>query len=118
MVPNNLFFPGLTRRATYARKDDGSYYRYERYRQEIREDCQLRCVYCDIHENECGGIESMHVDHFRPRVHFATLANDPNNLVWTCPGCNRLKSDNWPALGTEESYVGDEGFIDPFVMAR
>jgi len=115
---SNLFFPTLTRRSIYAQKTVGGYYQYGHYRMEIREDCQNRCVYCDIHENECGGVDSMHLDHFRPQVHFESLANDPNNLVWTCPGCNRLKSDHWPALGTRETYLGDEGFIDPFLVMR
>jgi hypothetical protein len=60
----------------------------------------------------------MHLDHFRPQVHFSDLANDPQNLVLACPGCNRLKADHWPAHGTGESYVGDEGFIEPFLMNR
>ncbi len=118
MIANDLFFPPLSRRTNYSRKRGGSYYQYDHYREEIREDCQLRCVYCDIHENECGGTDSMHLDHFRPQVHFDNLVNDPNNLVWSCPGCNRLKSDHWPALGTTEAYLGNEGFIEPFLMMR
>lgn len=118
MMTNDLFFPLLSRRTNYSRKRDGSYYLYEHYRKEVSEDCKFRCVYCDIHINECGGAESMHLDHFRPQIHFDHLLNDPHNLVLACPGCNRLKSDNWPAVGVDECYIGDEGFIDPFIMNR
>jgi hypothetical protein len=114
----DLFFPFLARRANYPLKHDQSFYQYERYRGEICEDCKHRCVYCDIHQNECGGSESMHLDHFRPKVHFSDLINDPNNLVWACPGCNRFKGEHWPALGVKESFLGDEGFIEPFLVNR
>ncbi len=69
-----LFFPLLKRRKQYKTKRDGNYYaNYNEYRQEIREDCLGRCVYCDRHENEIGGSESMKLDHFRPEKHFTHL---------------------------------------------
>ena len=80
-------------------------------------DCQKRCVYCDIHEFECGGEEVMEIEHFRPEKHFASLSSDPHNLVYSCCGCNNLKSDNWPALGCppEITMTGNgEGYLDPF----
>ncbi|MBN1795912.1 MAG: HNH endonuclease [Sedimentisphaerales bacterium] len=110
------FFPELNRRAEYQVKSNGNYYQYSHYRQEIREDCLGRCVYCDGHENELGGIDSMVLDHFRPTKYeeHKHLKNDPNNLVWACPGCNHLKSSHWPALGMQETFVDNTGFIDPF----
>lgn len=115
-----LFFPELKRRTDYSRKINGDYYVYSRYRQEIREDCLGRCVYCDSHENEAGGSECMELDHLRPKKYdeYKHLVNDPNNLIWACRGCNRIKSDHWPALGSEETFVGEEGFIDAFVHNR
>jgi hypothetical protein len=115
-----LFFPTLKRRNDYHTKRNGEYYEYGHYRQEIREDCLGRCVYCDVHEDEIGGQEGMHLDHFRPQKYpeYQHLANDPNNLVWACAGCNHLKSDHWPALGTISSVIGDEGFIEPFEKNR
>lgn len=119
MSLQELFFPNLERREQYSLTGNGSYYAdYTVYRQEIREDSLGRCVYCDGHENEVGGQENMQLDHFRPRKHFASLHNDPNNLVWSCAGCNRLKHDHWPALGTDETMIGEQGFVDRFAESQ
>jgi len=119
-VNEKIFFPCLKRRTAYRKNANGQYYAYGQYKQEIREDCLGRCVYCDVHENENGGQDSMNLDHFRPKKYeeHEQLINDPNNLVWSCSGCNRLKSDRWPALGTSATYVGSEGFVDPFSEDR
>jgi 5-methylcytosine-specific restriction endonuclease McrA len=121
MANESLFFPHLRRRCEYSKTRSGGYYAdYSTYRQEIREDCMGRCVYCDTHENETGGAESMELDHFRPKKYpeFADLINDPHNLVWACRGCNHFKGPHWPALGSDGTVNGDEGFIDPFAENR
>lgn len=116
MPESDMFFPTLARRKEYSTKLDGSYYEYSHYKQEIRQDSLGRCVYCDTHEDEIGGQETMELDHFRPRKYpqHHHLVNDPTNLVWSCRGCNNLKRDHWPALGTGSSIRGNEGFVDPF----
>jgi hypothetical protein len=114
----DMFYPEKKRRIAYSKTKKGKYYsNYGFYRQEIRQDCLFRCVYCDIHEFENGGDEHMHLDHFRPRAidKFSSLVNDPNNLVWACAGCNNLKSDCWPITDSDSCFVGNEGFLDPFV---
>jgi len=115
-----LFFPLLTRRTNYSVKKNKKYYVYSFYKQEIREDCQNRCVYCDVHEDEIGGDESMQLDHFRPQKYpeYEHLIHDPNNLVWSCSGCNRLKTSHWPSLGSDQLVVNGQGFIDPFAPDR
>ena len=119
MPTDCLFFPNLRRRKQYRTKSNGEHYASHReYRQEIRQDCLGRCVYCDLHENEMRGQTVMEIDHFRPRGKFPELANKPHNLVWSCADCNRQKSDYWPALGTNDAFVGNEGFIDPFEENR
>ncbi|MFN8453312.1 MAG: HNH endonuclease signature motif containing protein [Anaerolineae bacterium] len=121
MSTHELFFPRLIRRNQYRTTRSGEYYAdYSEYKQEIREDCLGRCVYCDCHENELGGPESMNLDHFRPKKYkdFEHLINDPHNLVWTCGGCNKLKLHHWPALGTIGTVLGENGFIDPFLENR
>lgn len=120
MVSDDLSFPRLKRRACYSVKPNGSYYDYGHYREEIRQDSVGRCVYCDAHENELGGQEAMELDHFRPKKYpeHSHLVNDPNNLVWSCRGCNRLKSDHWPALGTDSAISNGQGFFDPFCEDR
>lgn len=62
----------------------------------------------------------MALDHFRPKDHeqFTDLISDPHNLVWACSACNRAKWNYWPALGTDETMVNGEGFIDPFIEDR
>lgn len=117
----HVFFPVVTRRDNYSKKENGEYYHYQHYRQEIRDDCLKRCVYCDIQEAECGGEELMELEHFRPQKYFAALSNDPHNLVYSCSGCNRLKSDHWPNLnGNQDITVtaDGEGFLDPFSINR
>ena len=119
MSVNSLFFPKLKRRKQYRTNSEGEYYvNYQAYRQEIRQDCLGRCVYCDLHENELSGQAGMHIDHFRPKDKFRELANNPHNLVWSCAPCNGNKSNHWPALGTDNTFVGNEGFIDPFEENR
>ena len=114
-----LFFPKLRRKKKYRTNKDGEYYaNYREYRQEIRQDCLGRCVYCDCHENELSGQTGMHIDHFRPKEKFPELANNPHNLVWSCGACNNNKSNHWPALGTNDTFVDNEGFIDPFEENR
>src|SRR6516225_5444715 len=111
-----MFFPILTRRGVYSVKADGSFYVYSHYKTEISEDCQHRCVYCDVTANEVGGHEAMQLDHFRPESfpEFESLINDPRNLHYACGRCNLWKSDWWPARGSDATHNGTEGFVDPF----
>jgi hypothetical protein len=106
------FFPRLTRRATYT--GTAGVYGYRRYRAEVSEDCQYRCVYCDSHHSDIGGEPMMEMDHFRPESKFGHLADDPLNLVYACRSCNRLKGYDWPAGNASECYCGEEGYLDPF----
>jgi hypothetical protein len=52
-----------------------------------------RCGYCTVHESEAG--TELEIDHFQPRS--AGGGDDPDNLVYCCTACNRLKGDFWPA---------------------
>lgn len=108
-----MYFPQIKRRSVYKVKKDGEkYLTYSAYYDEIAEDCQNRCVYCDVLAAEIGG-ESMNLDHFRPQKHFPELGAEPTNLVLSCPKCNQLKSDWWPEKdGTANG--GQNGFVDPF----
>ncbi len=118
------FFPSLKRRAIYSTKGNGQFYGYsyfrEKFQHEIAEDCLCKCVYCDSHEAEVGGRESMQIDHFRPytRKGFEGLENDPNNFHHACGRCNLLKSDKWPSTHAAEPHDGVVGFVDPFADDR
>jgi len=120
-VNQELFYPILERRDDYKRTKRGEYYSdYREYYDEIETDCQKCCVYCDVSLDEIGG-EGMQLDHFRPKAipEFESLSNDPNNLVLSCPKCNRLKSNHWPAdVSSDKTCDGDCGFIDPFKENR
>jgi hypothetical protein len=124
MVESSLFFLPLEKRPAFTVKADGSFYSYEYYRQcfrdEIAEQCQGRCVYCDSHEIEVGGRESMEIDHFRPwsRPEFAHLKDDPRNFHHACGRCNRLKGVVWPNCSSETCHDGLVGFVDPFAEDR
>jgi len=110
MANRLLYFPKLIRRRAYS-----VFSSYREYKLEIREDCQGRCVYCDLHENELGGMEHMTLDHFRPRSLYTKLEHEPTNLVWSCRICNERKGNVWPAIGTKHTFVIHGGFVDPFM---
>jgi hypothetical protein len=118
------FFGPLQRRTNYSARQNGAFYSYtyfrDNFQHEIAEDCLLRCVYCDCHENETGGRESMELDHFRPytRAGFESLENDPRNFHHTCGRCNRLKSNKWPCTHATNSHDNIVGFVDPFAEVR
>lgn len=116
IVSNKLeHFPQLVRRREYSTRHDGRYYVYTRYRDEISEDSQYRCVYCDCHIDDVGGLDMMQLDHFKPKSIFPDLMNDPNNLVLSCSRCNLLKHDDW----IEPSELNDQvGYFDPFSCNR
>lgn len=106
-------FPRLQRREHYS-----SQTRYSGYRREIREDCQERCVYCDMHENTNGGLKGMQIDHFKPKKHFPDLQNNPCNLVWSCGPCNRLKGQGWPPIDFPGEIDEKRAYLDPFDVDR
>lgn len=113
-----LFYPALTRRDKYLGGAIGGA-DYKVYHDEVTEDCDYRCVYCDIQLDE-HGFEGMHLDHFRPQKHFPKLSSDPMNLVLSCPKCNRSKWYHWPCDTTvgSPSHNGTVGFVDPFEEDR
>ena len=115
-----MFFPRLQRQADYPRTPEGEFYGYARYREHVATDCQHRCVYCDALAEDVGGAEAMQLDHFRPESleEYALLVNDPRNLHYSCSRCNLLKSNHWPARGTDATHNGRDGFIDPFAEDR
>lgn len=90
--------------------------RYSSYRKELLEDFFDRCGYCDCPRIET--MENFHIDHFAPREKFlntkwATELDLYNNLVYSCPHCNILKSNKWVTDDFHLSLNGDTGFICP-----
>ncbi len=62
-------------------------------RESVRALHNFSCGYCGVTETDLGG--ELDIDHFCPRSHAGRSVLD--NLVYTCPTCNRFKGDYWPA---------------------
>jgi len=66
--------------------------------------CHFKCAYC---ESPINARRSEHVEHFKPKSLFPSLAYDWDNYFLACDGCNGTKLDKWPEQG---AYVRpDEG---------
>ncbi|MCK5677581.1 MAG: HNH endonuclease [Flavobacteriaceae bacterium] len=71
---------------------------YSDWKEQIAEECYYQCIYCSIHETQFGGIDHYHIEHYKPKSieRFKELENDITNLFYSCPICNRFKSNDWP----------------------
>lgn len=82
---------------TIVRKCNKKYSDYHRYKEYLKKDFQDRCAYCNMHDRWVMPLP-FQIDHFIPRSEFEKagrkdLENDYRNLMYSCPVCNRLKSD-------------------------
>ena len=86
---------------------------YRAYKAELRTDFRERCGYCDALDEYFGGTQGSHIDHFAPKKKFPHLKTVYENLVYSCPFCNRAKSNKW--IGNDPSVPnnGTNGFVDP-----
>ena len=86
---------------------------YRDYKQNLRNDFSRRCGYCDANDQYFGGVTGAHIDHFAPKSVFRVLEHVYDNLVYSCPFCNRAKSNKW--IGTDATIPNDgvRGFVDP-----
>ena len=57
--------------------------------------------------------DNFQIDHFRPKSKYPDLKNDYNNLVLSCPICNRNKSDDWPTNDKNVYHNDSIGYVDP-----
>jgi len=76
------------------------YKNYGSFKKYIIDDFNHRCGYCDDLDGFNGNYQ---IDHFKPKKLFPELETDYNNLVYSCPFCNRSKWHKWK----------NNGFIDP-----
>lgn len=76
-------------------------------------DFNYHCAYCDDADRYNGGSRYYQVDHFAPESKFPELKYTYENLLYTCPYCNRAKSDTWVSNDASISVVDDIGFISP-----
>lgn len=86
---------------------------YRSYKEDLRRDFSSRCGYCDALDEFFGGIRGYQIDHFAPKSLFPEWLLEYQNLVYSCPICNRAKSNKW--VGTEKTVPNDgsSGFVDP-----
>lgn len=82
------------------------YASYTSFKPFIREDFNNRCGYCDDLDLFHGGVRGYQIDHFKPHSieKFEELKQEYSNLIYSCPFCNRAKSNKWE---------DEDGFIDP-----
>jgi hypothetical protein len=67
-----------------------------------------RCEYCQMHQALQGA--TFHVEHIRASSRGG--ASEPDNLAWSCPGCNLRKSDRL------EVFDPDTGLSVPLFNPR
>ena len=71
---------------------------YHSYKKYLQADFSHRCCYCNLSEKTFGVI-SFQIDHFIPKNHFKNRRDELEtlyeNLMLTCPKCNRAKSDQY-----------------------
>ena len=89
------------------------YKNYRSYKIPLSKDFYRRCGYCNDYDFWSGGPSSYHIDHFAPKSKFKQLENKYSNLVYSCPYCNRYKSDDWLSDSAYISIINNEGYIDP-----
>lgn len=85
------------RNHTIKRNCDEKYNDYHKYKKYLKIDFSNRCAYCNMHDNWIMPLP-FQIDHFIPRAKFEQvkrndLDTDYRNLMYSCPVCNRLKSD-------------------------
>lgn len=90
----------------------GARAKYQDYRDDLRDDFNGACGYCDDSDRYLDRI-CFHVDHFAPKDQFPAMEIVYANLVYSCRYCNIRKSNIWISDDPDVSFVGDEGFIDP-----
>ncbi len=71
---------------------------YSDWKEQIARECYYQCIYCSINEAQFGGIDHYHIEHYKPKSidRFKDLEDDICNLFYSCPICNRFKSNDWP----------------------
>jgi hypothetical protein len=69
--------------------------------QAVRRRAGDRCEYCRMHQALQGG--TFHLEHIVPESLGGLL--QPDNLAWSCPGCNLRKSDRVLALDPDSGVI-------------
>ena len=81
------------------------------YKEQLVKDFRDLCGYCGKNRNYF--FDNFQIDHFRPKSKYPDLKNDYNNLVLSCPICNRNESDDWPTNDKNVYHNDSIGYVDP-----
>ena len=81
------------------------------YKEQLVKDFRDLCGSCGKNRNYF--FDNFQIDHFRPKSKYPDLKNDYNNLVLSCPICNRNKSDDWPTNDKNVYHNDSIGYVDP-----
>lgn len=86
---------------------------YTLYRASLKADFNDRCGYCNANDDVIWARGHYHIDHFAPHSKFPELKETYENLVYSCPFCNRAKSSKWHGDDAAVHNDGTRGFVDP-----
>ena len=88
------------------------YKNYKKYRQQLSEDFNHRCGYCN--DLDWPRKEHFEIDHFVPKDAMVDLKdNEYSNLVYSCRSCNNAKRAKWPSGDENLSNIDNKGWLDP-----
>lgn len=87
--------------------------KYTEYREQLREEFDFACAYCEILESERGGQAAFEIDHYKPQKECgADEVNKYDNLMYSCRQCNSSKGGHWP---NQNNLVQGEFVLNPFL---
>jgi hypothetical protein len=86
---------------------------YGKYKEDLIKDFHGYCGYCSTPDFVWGGKAGFQIDHFAPQKQFPEHEESYQNLIYSCPICNRGKSNFWPSKLYNVNVVDNEGFIHP-----
>ena len=94
------------------RNCEKKYKDYHCYKKYLKDDFQRRCAYCNTHDEWLLPLP-FEIDHFIPRAVFeeakrTDLDTDYRNLMYSCPICNRLKSNLY------KGNIPEKEIVNPF----
>lgn len=82
-------------------------------KEDLRNDFNKCCAYCNDHDAYAGGKDNYHIEHFVPKSKFSEYKNKYSNLLYSCPYCNRAKSNKWVTDDPAVSHNDVDGFVNP-----
>lgn len=86
---------------------------YKEFKDDIKEDFNSRCGYCDDEDRWMGGKRFFQIDHFVPRKYLMSISDkEYSNLIYSCFFCNNSKHSDWPTKDEQLPNNGKEGYID------